>query len=147
VPLAPQPGVYVVFAEAIYRLYQLALERLPAHLTVRDHRKPCPLLQPDSPVYGPILDAFELGCGDPACRVAFARLQQFWRSQETADDICPGENGVLHRGQSSTRSSRSLSLRELYRSSIDEQYDLATYVPDLPFFERLRCFLEREGAI
>ena len=36
VPLAPQPGVYVVFAEAIYRLYQLALELFPAHLTVRD---------------------------------------------------------------------------------------------------------------
>src|SRR5918992_1772988 len=30
---------------------------------------------------------------------------------------------------------------------MDEQYDLATYVPGLPFFKRLRPFLEREGAI
>ncbi len=80
-PLAPQPGVYVVLAEAFDSLYQLALERLPAHLTVRDHGESCPLLQPDSPVYGPILDTLELGCGEPACGVAFARLQQFRRSQ------------------------------------------------------------------
>ena len=45
------------------------------------------------------------------------------------------------------RLSRSLNLREFYRSSMDEEDDLATYVPGLPFFERLRCFLEREGAI
>src|ERR671921_1631823 len=105
VPLAPQPGVYVVFAEAIYRLYQLALERLPAHLTVSDHGEPCPLLQPDSPVYSPILDTFEPGCGEGACCVAFARLQQFRRSQETAYDVCPGTNDLLHTGQSSTRPS------------------------------------------
>jgi hypothetical protein len=42
---------------------------------------------------------------------------------------------------------RSLGLHELHCSSIDEKYDLATYVPGLPFFERLRCFLERVGAI
>jgi len=45
------------------------------------------------------------------------------------------------------RLSRSLGLHELHCSSIDEEYDLATYVPGPPFFERLRCFFEREGAI
>src|SRR5687768_9480090 len=74
VPLAPQPGVYVVFAEAFDGLYQLALERFPAHLTVRDHREAGPFLQPDSPVHGPIFDTLELGCGESACGVAFARL-------------------------------------------------------------------------
>ena len=45
------------------------------------------------------------------------------------------------------RLSRSLGLHEHHCSSIDVKYDLAKYVPDLPFFERLRCFFEREGAI
>jgi hypothetical protein len=30
---------------------------------------------------------------------------------------------------------------------MDEQYDLAAYVPGPHFFKRLRRFLEREGAI
>jgi hypothetical protein len=30
------------------------------------------------------------------------RLQQFRRSQETADDVCPSGNASLHTGQSST---------------------------------------------
>ncbi len=63
-----------MLAEAFDGLYQLALERLPAHLTVRDDGEAGPLLQPDSPVYGPILDTLELGCGERACGVAFARL-------------------------------------------------------------------------
>jgi hypothetical protein len=91
-----------MFAEAIYRLHQLALERLPAHLTVRDYREPCPLLQPDSPVHGTILNALELGGREPACSVAFARLEQFLRPKEAADDVCAGGNVVLHTNQSST---------------------------------------------
>ena len=76
-----------------------------------------------------------------------AGLQQFLRSQEAANDICAGGNGGLHRGQSSTHPSRSLNLRELYRSSMDEEDDLATYVPGPPFFKRLGRCLERVGAI
>src|SRR5688572_20295195 len=91
-----------MLAEAFDGLYHLALERLPTHLTVRDHREPYPLLQPDSPVYGPIFDTLELGCGEPVCGVAFARIQQLRRSQETADDVCAGGNDFLHTGQSST---------------------------------------------
>src|SRR5215204_470016 len=147
VPLAPQPGVHVVLTEALYGLYHLALERLPAHLTIGDNGKARPLLQPDSPVYGPILDTLELGRGEPARGVAFARLEQLPRTQETADDVCTSGNDLLHTGQSSTRPSRSLSLRKLDRSSIDEKYDLATYAPRSPVFEYLRCSLEREGAI
>jgi hypothetical protein len=48
---------------------------------------------------------------------------------------------VLHTGKSSTRPSRNLSLRERHRSSMDDKYNLATYVPGPPFFEHLRCFL------
>src|SRR5829696_900271 len=102
VPLAPQPGVHVVLPEALDGLYHLALERLPTHLTIRDDGKACPFLQPDSPVYGPILDTLELGRGEPACGVAFARLEQLPRSQEAADYVCAGGKDVLHTGQSST---------------------------------------------
>ena len=45
------------------------------------------------------------------------------------------------------RLSRSLTLHELHRSLIYEKCELATYVPGPPFFKRLSCFLEREGAV
>src|SRR5215210_7440082 len=103
VPLAPQPGVNVGSPKALYGLYQLALERLPAHLTVRNDGEACPFLQPDSPFHGPILDTLELGGGEPACGVAYARLEQLLGSQEAADDVRAGGDDVLHTGQSSTR--------------------------------------------
>src|SRR5688500_14176199 len=71
VPLAPQPGVDVVLTETVRGLHHLALERLPAHLTVRDDGEAGPLLQPDGPVHRPVFYALELGGGKFARSVAF----------------------------------------------------------------------------
>jgi hypothetical protein len=87
VPLAPQPGGYRGFSEALDGLDHLALEGLPAHLAVRDDPKPGTLLQPDGPIHGPVLHALELGGGHLARGVAFSGFEQLGRAQEAADDV------------------------------------------------------------
>jgi hypothetical protein len=64
-----------VLAEAVRGLDHLALERLPAHLAVRDDGETGALLQPDGPVHGPVFYALELGRGEPTRSVVLARLE------------------------------------------------------------------------
>jgi hypothetical protein len=75
VPLPPQPGVDVMLAEAFCGLDYLALERLPAHLAVRNDGEASPLLQTDGPVHGTVFYALELCRREPARSVALARLE------------------------------------------------------------------------
>jgi hypothetical protein len=66
--------------EAVYGIDHLALERFPAHLAVGDDRETGPFLERDRQVDGPVLDALELGGGDPTLREAAPSLEQLRRT-------------------------------------------------------------------
>tara|TARA_B100000315_G_C14395912_1_gene504219 strand:- start:566 stop:787 length:222 start_codon:yes stop_codon:yes gene_type:complete len=58
--LAPEKGIESALAETVDGLRHLALERLPAHLAVRDYLKACRLLQTYHLIDGPILFFLEI---------------------------------------------------------------------------------------
>ena len=66
---------------------ELALEREPAHLAVRDDVEPGVLLQRERFVDGPVLDLLEGGVRELAGFEPPPCLEQSGRSEEAADDV------------------------------------------------------------
>ena len=86
-PLAPEEGVQIPVAEPVDGLGQLALEREPAHLAVRDDVEAGLLLEAERRVDGCVLHPLELGRRERADLPLLARFQQLGRPEQAADDV------------------------------------------------------------
>ena len=87
-PLAPQEGVQVPFAQAFHGLRELALEGKPPQLAVGDHLQSGFLLELDGLGHGAIFDRFEFAWRNAAGGRLFPRLQELGRPQQTVDMVC-----------------------------------------------------------
>ena len=108
-PLAPEKGVQVPFAEPVDCLGQLALEREPAHLAVRDDVEPGLLLEAERRVDGCVLHALELGRRQLTGLPLLARFQQLGRPEQAADDVAASREhaATLDQAVSSTERARA----------------------------------------
>ena len=104
VPERDRPPAELV--EAVEGIDEVAEERVASQLAVGDDVEPGRLLQPDRLVDGPVLDALELGRGQPPGVEGLARVHQVGRAQEAADHVAPDG----HRARSASRSTTSVAV-------------------------------------
>ena len=104
VPERDRPPAELV--EALERVDEVAEERVAPQLPVGDDVEPGRLLQPNRLVDGPVLDALELGRGQPTGVEGVASVHQVGGAQEAPDDVAPDG----HRMRSASRSTTSVAV-------------------------------------